>query len=244
MNPELVTAAFLVGLMGGVHCAGMCGGIVGALTSAVDPSLRESRFRFPALMASYNLGRIASYVLAGLLVGLFGEQVIEAVGPTGRVVARSVAAVFMILFGIYIAGWGHALLFLERVGAHAWKVIEPLGRRFLPVRGSFQALCLGMVWGWLPCGMVYAVLVLALSSATPAGGALVMLAFGLGTLPLMLAMGLAFNRLGRFAFPVGVRRLAGILVIGMGAMLLLAEPGEHGHHSAPHDGQAGHHAAH
>jgi hypothetical protein len=140
----------------------------------------------------------------------------------------------MILFGIYLAGWWHSLLFLEKAGAYLWKYIEPLGRRFIPVRTAGQAYLLGLVWGWLPCGMVYAVLALALASGSVIDGGVIMLAFGLGTLPVMLTMGLAFSNLERLVRNPRVRLIAGILVMLMGVAMLLANPAGHGHHAHPH----------
>jgi sulfite exporter TauE/SafE len=227
-------AAFLVGLLGGTHCIGMCGGIVGALSSGLSLDVQSSRRRLAAAQLAYNTGRISSYTLAGALLGLFGQQ-LDATGVLqGTPVGRIAASVIMILFGIYLAGWWHSLLFLERAGARLWKYIEPLGRRFVPVRGAGQAYLLGLVWGWLPCGMVYAVLALALASGSAAGGAATMLAFGVGTLPVMLTMGLAFTTLKRWVHSPRVRIVAGILVILMGFMMLLANPAGHGHHAHPH----------
>ena len=140
---------------------------------------------------------------------------------------------FMILFGIYLAGWWHSLLWLERAGAHLWKYIEPLGRRYIPVRSVGQAFLLGLVWGWLPCGMVYAVLALALTSGSGSAGGMLMLAFGLGTLPALLTMGLAVNTLGRWIREPRVRLLAGVVVMVMGVFMLLANPSGHGHHAHP-----------
>ena len=234
MNPESMTAAFLVGLLGGTHCIGMCGGIVGALSSGLSLDVRSSRARLVAAQLAYNSGRISSYTVAGVLLGLFGQQLGEwdVLGhyPVGRIVA----AVIMILFGVYLAGWWHSLLYLERAGARLWKYIEPLGRRFIPVRGAGQAYLLGLVWGWLPCGMVYAVLALALASGSMAGGGIIMLAFGLGTLPVMLTMGLAFNSLRRLVQDPRIRLVAGLLVMLMGVMMLLANPTGQGHHAHPH----------
>jgi sulfite exporter TauE/SafE len=139
----------------------------------------------------------------------------------------------MILFGIYLAGWWHSLLWLERAGAHLWKYIEPLGRRYIPVRSVGQAFLLGLVWGWLPCGMVYAVLALALTSGSASAGGTLMLVFGLGTLPALLTMGLAVNTLGRWIRAPRVRLLAGAVVMVMGVFMLLANPSGHGHHSHP-----------
>ena len=234
MNIESLTAALLVGLLGGTHCIGMCGGIVGALSSGLSLDVQTSRRRLIAAQLAYNAGRISSYTIAGVLLGLFGQQLGETGVLEGFPVGRIVAGVIMILFGIYLAGWWHSLLFLERAGAHLWKYIEPLGRRFVPVRHPGQAYLLGLVWGWLPCGMVYAVLALALASGSAASGGSIMLAFGLGTLPVMMTMGLAFNSLKRLIHDPRIRLIAGLLVILMGVMMLLANPAGHGHHAHPH----------
>jgi len=234
MNLESIGAAFLVGLLGGTHCIGMCGGIVGALSSGLSLEVQTSRRRLVGAQLAYNTGRISSYTVAGLLLGLFGQQFGEWAVPGGFPIGRIVAGVIMILFGIYLAGWWHTLLLLERAGARLWKYIEPLGRRFIPVRSAGQAYLLGLVWGWLPCGMVYAVLALALASGSVLDGGTIMLAFGLGTLPTMLTMGLAFNTLKRYVRDPRIRLVAGILVIVMGVMMLLANPSGHGHHSHPH----------
>ena len=170
MNPESISAAFLVGLLGGTHCIGMCGGIVGALSSGLSLDVQVSRRRLFTAQLAYNTGRISSYTLAGVLLGLFGQQLGEWGSPGGFPVGRIVAGVIMILFGIYLAGWWHSLLFLEKAGAYLWKCIEPLGRRYIPVHGAGQAYLLGLVWGWLPCGMVYAVLALALASGSALDG--------------------------------------------------------------------------
>ncbi|MGD2137910.1 MAG: sulfite exporter TauE/SafE family protein [Gammaproteobacteria bacterium] len=241
MNAESLAAAFLVGLLGGVHCLGMCGGIVGALTSGLAAQLRVSRGRFVMALLAYNGGRISSYTLAGVIAGVLGRQAAQLPWLEGYAVGRILAAVIMILFGLYLAGWWHALLLLERAGARLWKHIEPLGRRLIPVQNAAQAYLLGLVWGWLPCGMVYAVLALALSSGSAAGGGAIMLVFGLGTLPVMLSLGLAFSSLGRLLQHRGLRTLAGALVILLGMAMLLANPPGHGHHSPPsHETGHGH----
>ncbi|HUM92742.1 MAG TPA: sulfite exporter TauE/SafE family protein, partial [Candidatus Competibacter sp.] len=185
-------AAFLIGLTGGVHCVGMCGGIVGALTLGL-PLARERPLlaRLPFLLA-YNTGRIASYVAAGALAGGVGAWAANLVSVhRAQLGLQVVAGLFMILLGLYLAGWWPVLGHLERAGGVLWRRIEPLGRRLLPVRTLPQALGIGLVWGWLPCGLVYSALVWAIGAGGAGKGALLLLGFGLGTLPALLAMGTA-----------------------------------------------------
>lgn len=239
MNIETLGAAGLVGLLGGTHCIGMCGGIVGALTGGLTSDVRASRTRLLAAQLAYNTGRITSYGVAGLLAGLLGQQA-TTMGLTGGFpIGGIIAAVIMILLGLYLGGWWPALTWLERQGARLWRHIEPLGRRFIPVRNPGQALLLGLVWGWLPCGMVYSVLALALASGSGSEGAAIMLAFGAGTLPTLLVVGIAFGSFARWIRDVRVRKVAGLLVILMGLAMLLAIPGKHGHHAHPPGDPAG-----
>lgn len=210
-------AAFLVGLTGGVHCVGMCGGIVGALTLGLpSPSERSALSRWPFLLA-YNGGRIASYVAAGLLIGGIGAWAAHLVlVHRAQLTLQVLAGLFMVLLGGYLAGWRPVLGYLERAGGRLWRRIEPLGRRLLPIRSPAQALVVGMVWGWLPCGMVYSVLVWAMAAGGAIPGGLLMLAFGLGTLPALLAMGMAASTLASFVQQRWVRYTAGALVAGFG----------------------------
>lgn len=215
MEPVGLLGAFVVGLLGGVHCLGMCGGIVGALSLGGGGSAR-----WPVLLA-YNAGRISSYTLAGALAGGLGYY-FSALAPVqnAQLGLQLVAAVFLVLMGLYLAGWWNLLLGVERFGAVLWRRIEPLGRGLLPVRSVGQAYLLGMLWGWLPCGLVYTALVWTLSAGGAVEGAALMLAFGLGTLPNLLLMGAAAAHLGRWVRTPGVRQAAGLLVIGFGLVML------------------------
>jgi uncharacterized protein len=208
-------SAFLVGLLGGVHCAGMCGGIVGALSLGSDPSRR------PAYLLAYNVGRIASYTAAGALMGALGFY-FSGLLPVQHAqrVLLTVAALFLVLMGLYLAGWWNLLIGLERAGGVLWRRIEPLGRGLLPVRQVSHALVLGVLWGWLPCGLVYSALVWTVASGGAADGAVLMLAFGLGTLPNLLLMGVAAAQLQRWTRNPAVRAVAGLTVIGFGLLLL------------------------
>jgi len=208
-------SAFVVGLLGGVHCVGMCGGIVGALSFGL-PGDRN----LPILLA-YNVGRISSYTLAGALMGALGFY-FSGLLPvqTAQRVLLSFAGLFLILMGLYLGGWWNALSRIERAGGVLWRRIEPLGRGLLPVRSVRHGLLLGLLWGWLPCGLVYSALVWTVSAGGAVEGAMLMLAFGIGTLPNLLLMGVAAAQLNRWARQPAVRRVAGALVMGFGVLLL------------------------
>lgn len=210
-------AALIVGFTGGVHCVGMCGGIVGALSFGVSGAVRGRPLRFFPYLLAYNGGRILSYVLAGALVGGLGLLAANLVLlHRGQLVLQVIAALFMIALGLYLGGWWHGLARVEQAGKGIWRHIEPLGRRLVPVRTPAQAFALGLVWGWLPCGLVYSALIWALSAGGPGQGALLLLGFGLGTLPNLLAMGLFAARIAAFTRKPWVRRTAGLLVIALG----------------------------
>jgi hypothetical protein len=202
-------ALFLVGLLGGTHCVGMCGGIVGAL------SMQAAQGR-PALSIhlAYNCGRIASYTLAGALAGAIGFAFGNLL-PVQRGLYLF-ASLMLVALGFYLLGATRTLAVVERSGQWLWLHIQPATRRFMPVRGVAQALPLGMLWGWLPCGLVYSALTTALASGSAMRGAAAMLAFGLGTLPNLLLAGLLLARFRRFAQARATRIASGLLVLCFG----------------------------
>jgi sulfite exporter TauE/SafE len=213
--------AILVGLLGSGHCVGMCGGIVGVMAMNAVPGPGSVWRRTAATLAAYNLGRIASYTAAGGLAGLLGAGFGSLLPPAAaRYVAATVSGLFFIALGLYLTGWWTALTVLERQGARIWKHIEPLGRRLLPPKNWTQALSLGALWGWLPCGLVYSALVWAFASADSARGAALMLGFGLGTLPTLLATGAAARSLNHWVKQPWVRTAVGLLLAGFGLYLL------------------------
>lgn len=211
VNDSTFFAAFLVGLLGGVHCVGMCGGIVAALSMGVHDSMKN---RLISVQAGYNLGRILSYSVAGALAGGLGAL---AFGLSGmhdlRLALQVIASVMMVLLGLYIANWWGGVAQIEKLGVGLWGKLEPYSRKLIPVRSFQGALSLGLIWGWLPCGLIYSILIWALASGSPMQGALLMLGFGLGTLPNLVLMGVFATRLGLLLKKPWLRQLAGATVI-------------------------------
>lgn len=207
--------AWLVGLLGGVHCVGMCGGVVATLTAGLPRAERAQIGRQLPFQLAYNIGRIATYTLAGALMGALGAVAFELLPlHLAQRILYGVAAAFMLALGLYLGGWWQGLTRVERLGAMLWRRIEPLGRRFIPVRRWWQALAVGLVWGWLPCGLVYSVLIWSAGSGNALQGALLMLLFGLGTLPNLLGIGLLAGAAARLIEQRWLRQAAGALVIG------------------------------
>lgn len=207
-----VLSMMLVGWLGGVHCLGMCGGLVGAMSLSAP----NGRAGWPVLLG-YNVGRLISYSLAGGLAGALGagSLLLGRILPVSLML-YTLSNLMLVLLGLYLAGWSHLVLRIEGLGAGLWRGLQPLMARFLPPRRAWQAVPAGLVWGWLPCGLVYSVLLTALASGSATRGALVMLSFGVGTLPNLLVMGWFAHRLQTWRRRLWVRRLAGLLVAGLG----------------------------
>ncbi|MWV12650.1 sulfite exporter TauE/SafE family protein [Pseudomonas sp. R-28-1W-6] len=216
----LLVSALILGLLGGGHCLGMCGGLMGALTLAIPAEQRARRLR---LLLAYNLGRILSYAAAGVLIGLAGWAV--ASSPAAMVL-RVIAAGLLIAMGLYLAGWWSGLTRIEGLGRHLWRHLQPIASRLMPISSVPRALLLGAIWGWLPCGLVYSTLLWAASQGSALDSGLLMLAFGLGTWPVLLATGMAAERLTALLRRRGVRMAGGLVVILFGLWTL---PGPHQH---------------
>jgi uncharacterized protein len=216
-------SAFLVGLIGSTHCIGMCGGIASAITVRSIPIrvVNQPQSTLWTLLA-YNAGRIVSYAAAGAILGLLSAGAFQFAEPAQALsFARAITAVFTIGLGLYVSGWWPQFGVLEKLGGKLWTTIEPFGRRLLPVDHPAKALLFGVVWGWLPCGLVYTALVWSLASGSATQGAALMAAFGVGTLPMLLMTGTAARWLADMGRRLWLRRAAGIVLIGLGFYLLL-----------------------
>jgi hypothetical protein len=211
-----VDAAFALGMLGlglvsGVHCAGMCGGIVVAFTASRPLLPARALWR---RQAAFNSGRITSYAVAGAFAGA-AAQVLSVLPLQSALYAA--ANLLLIFVGLQLAGWGAPARWIEALGTPLWRRLQPLALRLTPGGSLAQAYGAGAVWGWLPCGLVYGALAAAAASSDIARGALGMAAFGLGTLPWLLAAGAAAARLRAWLSARAFRLAAGSLVLSFGA---------------------------
>lgn len=187
MNEINLISALVMGLAGGVHCIGMCGGIAGAFSFAIPKQSSPS----PYILA-YNIGRISSYTIAGALTGYIGAVASSSLSTTLPILTM-ISALFLVLLALYISDWYKGLSFFEKLGGHLWRRIQPLSKKLIPFKHPGYALGYGMVWGWLPCGLVYTALTWSMASGSATNGALFMLFFGLGTFPALIATSLGAN---------------------------------------------------
>jgi hypothetical protein len=204
-------AAFVAGFVGSVHCLGMCGGIAAALGAS---SSQQGRNWLPL---AHNLGRIASYTLAGAIVGAASAWIgtitgLKAWGPSLRILV----GVLFLLIGLQLAFQFRGLAVIESGGARVWQKIAPLARRLMPARTAPSAFAVGMLWGWLPCGLVYSLLAVAAATGDPVRGAAVMASFGLGTTASMLGVAWLAAGTSWTAHRARLRRPAGVLLMLFG----------------------------
>jgi hypothetical protein len=222
-DPEFTSSylvAFMMGLFSSLHCIGMCGSIIGTLTLSLSPEIRNNKTRLLPYVFNYNLGRVTSYTIAGGLAGIIGVLMIMPFGELhGHRILQLLSALVMMSAGLYIAGWFPRFAYIEKIGIHFWKKIEPYGRKLISVKTHTQAYLFGMVWGWLPCGLVYTALAISATEGDVAKSALTMLAFGIGTLPAVMGMGIMTSILTKLSRTPRFRQVVGLFMI---ALALLA----------------------
>jgi len=205
--------AFLIGIAGGVHCIGMCGGIAGAFSFAIP----KGQSQLPYICA-YNLGRIISYTIAGAITGFVGGIATVNI-QSGLPILQIISIIFLVLLALYIGDWYKGLSLLEKLGGKLWKKVVPLSKKLIPFKNPLYTIAYGMVWGWLPCGLVYSVLTWSLASESAMQGALVMFSFGLGTLPTLLAASLGASFLVPIFQHKMTRKIISIMLFGFSLIL-------------------------
>ncbi|CAA0087848.1 Uncharacterised protein [Halioglobus japonicus] len=213
-------SAFLLGLSGAGHCLGMCGGIAAALNLGND--------RSPAITLAYHAGRIASYTTLGALLGLAAGSIDITAWTVGL---RYFAGLLLIGMGLYIANWWRGMAALERVGAKLWQPVQRLSSRWLPVKQWPQGFALGLCWGLMPCGLIYSSLAWAATAQSATTSALMMLLFGLGTLPAMLTTSFGADRLQKLLRQRGLKIVIALLLIGSGGWTLYITASHSGHNA-------------
>lgn len=183
IDPFDFATAFLIGLAGAGHCFGMCGGIISALSFNTHNS---NQIR---IQLTYNLGRISSYTLLALAFSLFFQTFSNYYEGVSYFL-RTFAAVILFFMALYLLKRSQIILKIEKLGSFGWKYIAPAAKKLLPIKTTKHAFLAGFVWGWLPCGLVYSSLIWISARSTPLEAVILMVAFGLGTLPAMLATGI------------------------------------------------------
>lgn len=216
--------ALLMGMFSALHCLGMCGSIIGSLTLSLKREIRDNKRLLLPFVASYNAGRVLSYSIAGLFAGL-AEQVLSLPFGEGHGhrVLQILSALVMLGAGLHIAGWFPRFAYIEKFGGLAWSRLEPYGRRLIPVETLPKAFVFGMVWGWLPCGLVYTALALAATTGDIFRSTFTMLAFGLGTMPAVMGVGIMTSWMVRLSSMTRFRQLTGVTLILLA--LMAAFPG-------------------
>ena len=230
-DPAVLVTAFMAGLLGSGHCFGMCGGIAGSLGALSGSG--TSRMAMPALQ--FNVGRMLSYMILGAIAGgiLGAAGDIMALKSAGKYL-RALTALMVLFIGLrFLIDW-RGLDIIERGGAGLWKKIMPLATRISQRHDSLGRLGLGLCWGFLPCGLVYTVLMTAASTGGMAPGGATMLAFGLGTLPAMLGLTLAAPALNTFLSDKLVRRIVGFSLVVLALWMFMTLVAGHGGGQAHH----------
>ncbi|MEO6420143.1 MAG: sulfite exporter TauE/SafE family protein [Polyangiaceae bacterium] len=219
-GPGAFLPPLLLGALGATHCATMCGGIVGATGAGTDARVRLKVASQISILLSQNAGRIFSYGAAGALAGGFASLAAAASFTGARSWLQVFSGLMMLGIGLFLVGVLPRFATVERIGLPIWRRLEPIGRRFLPLRTSGHAFGFGLVWGWLPCGLVYSALSIAVGTGSAKDGALTMIAFGLGTAPALLAMGTMASAVSRAARRPVVRAGAGLVIAAFGVLHL------------------------
>lgn len=233
MTTPLLLAAFAMGFFGSPHCLGMCGGLV----TAFGLSMQEvSPLKKRGLIATYHFGRLISYSILGVIAGLIGTTVLAPL-LMGNATPRIILGLVLVFIGLSMLGMPF-LNKLEKVGMGVWKKLSPLRQKVFPLNTFPRALAAGLLWGFLPCGLVYGALLMAVVGNDIGTGALLMFVFGLGTVPMLVAtqetVGWLHKQIGRYK----LRQLNGIIMI-LSGLAVIALPMAM-KHMGGHGGHGGH----
>lgn len=208
-----IFTALTVGLMGSIHCVAMCGGVSSAL------SLASNQQKTKQYIVLYNLGRIFSYTFAGMVVGILSQS-IASLTNYHLLSLRIASNILIIVMALYIAGFWSGVKYIEKLGSYLWKILQPLNKHIFPVNSRTKAIGYGLLWGWLPCGLVYTTLGIAMTSGSVAQSTVTMFFFGLGTLPSMLAVGFGVGAIQKKLNNPTIRLILGLTLLAWGSYQL------------------------
>lgn len=239
MNWLLLSAGFMMGLLGSPHCLGMCGGIVSAFGISMQGISPQKK---AWLIAVYHMGRLISYMTLGVIASILGATVLSPLmGNTMPRILLGFAIIFasLLMLGLPI------LKNIEKLGLGLWAKLAPVRAKVFPLNTLPKAMGAGLLWGFLPCGLVYGAVGVAIAtgangeSTSIANGMLFMLAFGLGTLPMLIATQSVVELLQNIIKKFSLRKASGVLMLISG--LFVAVPAMmHSHHDHSHHTQHEH----
>lgn len=213
-------AALLIGFVSAGHCIGMCGGVVSVFSTNLPLHHRMSTRHKILYILSYNVGRILSYMSAGALIG-YSVNYFAIKSSILLYTVQIFAGTMLIIIGLYLGNWLNLINKTELIGKYLWPFISPISKKFIPFKSPISALPFGMIWGWLPCGLVYSMLTWSAASGSALNGSLIMLGFGLGTLPVMLSLGYFSQHINSFINKPIVRIIGALMIISYGSFMIL-----------------------
>lgn len=236
MQTELtILACFIAGLSSTLHCFGMCGGISTMLSLQSEQSEQYLRKYQNAFL--YNAGRIFSYAMIGLLAGISSQFATYHFLKNGHQILQIISSIILITIALHILGLFSSFKIIEKVAYILWKKVQLLFKWLLPAKSPIAVFSFGLIWGWLPCGMVYSVLLLAVSSANALDSMLYMLAFGLGTLPGMFSASAGSSYINGLTKKAMFKYISAVLLIGIALIPFYSSffsDNDHSNHSYLH----------
>lgn len=229
MTWALFLAAFSMGLFGSPHCLGMCGGIVTAFGLSMQ---HVSDSKKNGLILTYHLGRLISYALLGLIASLVGVAIFQSIMSNSA--PRIVLGAVLVLIGLAMLGLP---LFneLEKFGMRFWQSLAPLRKKVFPIDSFGKALFAGLLWGFLPCGLVYGALMMAIAGNNIATGAALMFVFGLGTMPMLIATQKTVGMLQSSIKNFRLRQINGVIMMLSGLAVIFIPMMMHHNHNHNHN---------
>ena len=234
MTWALFLAAFSMGLFGSPHCLGMCGGIVTAFGLSMQ---HVSDSKKNGLILTYHLGRLISYALLGLIASVIGVAIFQSIMSNSA--PRIVLGAVLVLIGLAMLGLP---LFnqLEKFGMRFWQSLAPLRKKVFPIDSFGKALFAGLLWGFLPCGLVYGALMMAIAGNNITTGAALMFVFGLGTMPMLIATQKTVGMLQSSIKNFRLRQINGVIMMLSGLAVIFIPMMMHHNHSQGSHNQGSH----